>query len=364
MKPEDREKYSKYFLPKNQANLLKYKHVREGMTYWFNHDFFFYDQKFAEEFSELFDFALECFDQMPDSKEDEEAYNKAFDQFEFTFGRKIVNGAKKAGVPTREYHIQWQNFEHLRYYPYVFQEKSNTGEDSYISPQSGERYNDVLRRYFGNFRNRNKTMHAVLLGDSIFDNHFYVQPGQPDVIAQLQTLLPKATLRAADASIIELIYLQIQDLPEDATHLVVSIGGNDCLQAMSIFGQGVDNVGGAMLKLRPIVEKFEKDYDKMLKSLLKFRLPITLCTIYEPQYPDPTQQQILLTALKLFNDLIISAAIRESIPVIDLRVVCSKPEDFANPIEPSMIGGAKIADCIARVLHQHDFTKWRCSIYS
>ena len=33
--------------------------------------------------------------------------------------------------------------------------------------------------------------------------------------------------------------------------------------------------------------------------------------------------------------------------VIDLRVICSDDEDLANPIEPSVIGGAKIANAIA-----------------
>jgi hypothetical protein len=33
--------------------------------------------------------------------------------------------------------------------------------------------------------------------------------------------------------------------------------------------------------------------------------------------------------------------------VIDLRAVCTYPEDYANPIEPSSVGGEKIARTIA-----------------
>jgi hypothetical protein len=36
--------------------------------------------------------------------------------------------------------------------------------------------------------------------------------------------------------------------------------------------------------------------------------------------------------------------------VIELRLVCSEPEDYANPIEPSVQGGAKIARAIARAV--------------
>ena len=43
--------------------------------------------------------------------------------------------------------------------------------------------------------------HIVLLGDSIFDNGAYVQPGEPAVVEQLRAILPnswKATLLAED----------------------------------------------------------------------------------------------------------------------------------------------------------------------
>jgi hypothetical protein len=36
--------------------------------------------------------------------------------------------------------------------------------------------------------------------------------------------------------------------------------------------------------------------------------------------------------------------------VIDLRLVCTEPADYANPIEPSSRGGEKIAQAIMRSL--------------
>jgi hypothetical protein len=44
------------------------------------------------------------------------------------------------------------------------------------------------------------------------------------------------------------------------------------------------------------------------------------------------------------------AAARHGLPVVDLRVVCSHPSDDANPIEPSSIGGEKIARSLAAAL--------------
>ncbi|HEY0493997.1 MAG TPA: SGNH/GDSL hydrolase family protein, partial [Candidatus Dormibacteraeota bacterium] len=73
--------------------------------------------------------------------------------------------------------------------------------------------------------------HVVLLGDSVFDNAAYVGGG-PDVVTQLRQRLPsgwRASLLAVDGSVIASIAQQLARLPADASHLVISVGGNDAL---------------------------------------------------------------------------------------------------------------------------------------
>ncbi len=73
--------------------------------------------------------------------------------------------------------------------------------------------------------------HIVLLGDSIFDNKSYVRGGL-DVVAHLRQQIPdewKATLRAVDGNVVENVQPQVLDLPDDATHLFISAGGNNAL---------------------------------------------------------------------------------------------------------------------------------------
>ena len=55
-------------------------------------------------------------------------------------------------------------------------------------------------------------------------------------------------------------------------------------------------------------------------------------------------------ALALFNDVIIQVAMENRLSILDLRTVCNSPEDYANPIEPSSIGGAKISEAIIRAV--------------
>jgi hypothetical protein len=73
--------------------------------------------------------------------------------------------------------------------------------------------------------------HIVLLGDSIFDNAPYVQTGEA-VIHHLKRRIPntwQATLLAIDGAVTREVHEQLQQLPPDATHLFLSVGGNDAL---------------------------------------------------------------------------------------------------------------------------------------
>ena len=87
----------------------------------------------------------------------------------------------------------------------------------------------------------------------------------------------------------------------------------------------------------------------MLSSLLQRRVPATLCTIYDANYPEP-QGRIIRAALTLFNDVITRAASDRALPLVDLRLICNSPDDYANPIEPSVAGGDKIAAAIVQTI--------------
>ena len=74
--------------------------------------------------------------------------------------------------------------------------------------------------------------HLVLLGDSIFDNASYV-PGEASVVQQVREALGEqwyVTLRAVDGDVTADVAARLERLPGDATHLMVSVGGNDALR--------------------------------------------------------------------------------------------------------------------------------------
>lgn len=194
--------------------------------------------------------------------------------------------------------------------------------------------------------------HIVLLGDSIFDNGRYTMGG-PDVISQVRQLLPvgwQASLLAVDGSMAEDITSQLQRIPTDASHLVLSVGGNDALMNSDILHMPADSTSQAIAQLTNVSRQFEEKYRKAVEQCRGVGLPLTLCTIYNGCFPDANFQQAVSTALMVFNDVIFRVGIEAGLPIIDLRFVCSASSDYANPIEPSSTGGAKIARVIVNLV--------------
>jgi lysophospholipase L1-like esterase len=213
--------------------------------------------------------------------------------------------------------------------------------------------------------------HVILLGDSVFDNGTYTG-GAPDVPTQLAAALPagwRVTCAAVDGGRIadvahQLAALDVGDDPADApTHLLVSVGGNDALGHTEVLAAEVFTVGEALQRMRNVVAGFREDYRRMLQHLAMHGLPTALCSIYDPRFEDRLTQQLAVAGLAHFNDVIQREAHARGLPLLDLRLVCTRDEDFVLEIEPSAIGGARIATAAAALLREHDFGRGRCEIF-
>jgi hypothetical protein len=104
--------------------------------------------------------------------------------------------------------------------------------------------------------------HLVLLGDSILDNAAYVPGRRPAVIDVVRNRLPDgwhATLLAVDGSVINDVYRQLDALPDDATQLVLSAGGNDALSEAGALRETVKTVGQGLRLIADVCDRFEGD---------------------------------------------------------------------------------------------------------
>lgn len=206
--------------------------------------------------------------------------------------------------------------------------------------------------------------HVALLGDSIFDNASYV-PGEPSVVEQLQAVLPPgwgATLLAVDGASAADVHEQLERLAGKETHLFISAGGNDALNASYILTAAVRTVAEAQELIAQTQTRFRRDYEALAEAIVRLAHPAVFCTVYDAIPGLGAAARVALTA---FNDVILGTAFRHRAPVIDLRLVCAEDVDYSSvsPIEPSSVGGAKIATIIAEIATSHDFKNRQSVIY-
>jgi hypothetical protein len=192
--------------------------------------------------------------------------------------------------------------------------------------------------------------HIALLGDSVIDNKAYVGGG-PDVAEQLRMLVPKEwriNRLALDGAVSPSVLAQLERVPTDTTHLVISVGGNDALGASGILENTARSVAEVLMRLADVQDLFRRSYRIMLEAVARRKLPTAVCSVYDPRFADAVQRRIGTLALSIINDVITREVFSQQFTLIDLRIMFNEDSDFANAIEPSVQGGMKLARGIQR----------------
>ena len=208
----------------------------------------------------------------------------------------------------------------------------------------------------------------LLIGDSVIDNGAYVLADQPDVARQLRAIMPshEIEMRAVDGSVTkDVIDRQLSGLRDDDL-VVLSSGGNDALAHVDLIAPGSGSgvlaefadfphqslVAAILSHVRKIQAAFQVDYANLLDAVAAEDRRVLCLTIYNPLFEanglTADQQRAAEAAVALFNDVIQREAIRRGCGVLEMRSLLVDAADFANPIEPSAIGGAKIASAVKR----------------
>ncbi len=205
---------------------------------------------------------------------------------------------------------------------------------------------------------------VALMGDSIFDNKAYVG-NEPDVVGHLRQLSPdwKCDLHAVDGNFAGDVLKQLNGIHKDVSHLVVSAGGNDAINNADLLQMRVSSSAEVLASLADRARDFEIGYLQMLNALAGLGRPFAVSTIYYPNFADESVQKVTKAALASFNDVIISSAVKFQVPILDLRLICTEPSDYANEIEPSGAGGRKIAAAIIAMLKRRISGETGCVIY-
>jgi len=147
-------------------------------------------------------------------------------------------------------------------------------------------------------------MHVVLMGDSILDNLAYTK-GEPDVVTHLRKLLPRsarATLCAVDGSTTSDLKSQIAKVPSDASHLVISLGGNDALLNSDLLSTRVTSTTQALALFGQRMGEFEAGYRAAVEAALALHLPTAICTIYNGNLDPPGIDEVPSILAAIWGD--------------------------------------------------------------
>ena len=211
--------------------------------------------------------------------------------------------------------------------------------------------------------------HVVLVGDSILDNGLYVHRDHPDVVQHLQSKIKRfnwtATNCAVDGAITKhVIRDQISTIPPNATTVVISCGGNDGLETLHNLATNSNNwFPWNFVRILLVFRwDFQDQYSLLLRQI-KRRYPnakVICNTIYYPHFEgmNVMVQMVSNIGVNLMSNVIIQCALDfGNIPVIDLRHVFDRKEDYANSIEPGVPGSDKLTNNIVHILKHHDFQR-------
>ena len=174
----------------------------------------------------------------------------------------------------------------------------------------------------------------VLLGDSILDNRMYVSSGM-SVAEQLQKETRdngyEVEMFAVDGAMIRDVESQLHQLPLEyntsETVIVLSVGGNDFLSG--------SDYGAAEVAYVRLVTRL-RDVFKSCKMYL--------VNLYQPVDPLFMIYSRTIDKWNFFLQRIVEKGIADG--VVDVFSVINGPEDLVWKIEPSALGGGKIAAAI------------------
>jgi hypothetical protein len=215
------------------------------------------------------------------------------------------------------------------------------------SPHVGERSSlDVIR-------------HLVLLGDALqnidlgageIESALVPRPRNPWKLTVLQGV---QTLQRG----------HLREIPEDATHLVISVEGAWAIEASGLLQSGTHTIREALAVLCAAADEFEVILRSLIAAAQETGLPTVVCTLVPDRFAKPAQHRVAATALAIFNDRVVRRAFAASLPIVDLRMVCDEDADYASETLLSRAGVRKAANVIRAALYEVSRSVERTRVY-
>jgi hypothetical protein len=191
--------------------------------------------------------------------------------------------------------------------------------------------------------------HVVLLGDSILKNNAYVPQGNSIEELLNENTNGKTSSYAMNNSTIVDTYSQINKIPIELnnpnTTIILSAGGND------ILSKYVENTVNH--KDENTLNTIFGGYRNLVKSI-KAKMNQSKLMLVDVYYPNSMKYKQYHPVIKEWNDKLYDYgqdANNGIHNVLKISNFITEPEDFTLDIEPSQVGGEKIANYIMEKLN-------------
>jgi hypothetical protein len=210
---------------------------------------------------------------------------------------------------------------------------------------------------------RARYRHVVLLGDALLEAYSSIDktPGKFE-----DALLP-GTRNQWKISVVSAAEVESAGpalvLPGDATHAIIFIEGNHAIEQSGLLHSRPDAYGQKLEQLSLAADEFEHTLARLIHVAQAARLVIMVCTMFAPYYKDPVRQRTACAALAVFNDRVTKRAAEARVSLIDLRLICTEPEDYDKPTQLSKSGLQKTANVIRFAMFELDAGVRRCEVF-
>jgi len=155
----------------------------------------------------------------------------------------------------------------------------------------------------------------------------------------------------------------VREIPEDATHVVISVEGAWAIEASGLLQGGTHTISEALETLATAADEFESILCGMIAAAQETGLPTIVCTLVPARYARPEQHRIFSTALAIFNDRVVRRAVAAGLPIVDLRLVCDEDADYASATLLSRAGVRKAANVVRAALYEVSRSVERTRVY-
>ena len=176
----------------------------------------------------------------------------------------------------------------------------------------------------------------ILIGDSILNNSNYILLEGKSVPDLIKAEHSDTYNFAKDEAVITDCNLQIEQIPAKNntkdTYIFVSAGGNNILNKQN-------NMTNEM------IQTFFQQYSTLIHSL-KSKFPNANIYLLNLYYPLDTRFKNLYPYIDQWNSLLLDFSKKKNLKIIQTNKFMLNKDDFTNAIEPSIIGGQKIANAI------------------